>query len=120
MRALLYCRQSDSRGAGAESLSIDSMVTELTRWCEAEGWEIVGVIREPDLKGWQDETKRPGLAEALERARDREYDYLLVFSMDRFARSTRIQEDLLFRLAALGVDVLSKTEPHSNQSPMVR
>lgn len=120
MRALAYIRQSDSSGAGIHSLSIESMETELRRWCEAEGWELVGVVREADVKGWMDETKRPGIAEALDRARDRAYDLLLVWSMDRFARSVRIQEDLIFRLAALGVELRSKTEPNLDHAPMIR
>ena len=78
------------------------MVTELTRWCEAEGWTLTGVIRDADVRGWQDETQRPGLQEALDRARARAYDVLLVWDMSRFARSVRIQEDLIYRLAALG------------------
>lgn len=116
----MYARQSDSKGAGAESLSIESMVTELTRWCEAEGWDIVRVIKEADLRGWMDDTQRPGIAEALDLARDGAYDLLLTWDLSRFARSVRIQEDLIYRLAALGVEVRSKSEPHLNHSPMVR
>ena len=120
MRCVCYCRQSDTGGAGAESLSLASQEAVLRERAQREGWQVVEVVRDADLKGWQDETERPGLARVFALARDREIDVLLVWKLDRLARSVRIQEQIVFSLGLARVDVESHTEPHVRTAPMIR
>lgn len=112
-RVLLYIRQSDSHGAGRDSLSLDSQERELRARAAAEGWAVVGVEADADLRGWQDETERPGLARAVARAEAGEFDTLLVWDLSRFARDVRIQETIVWRLARVRVGIVSHTEPHA-------
>lgn len=105
--ALLYCRQSVSDSE--DTLSLDSQAATLRRWADEQGWRVVGEIRDADQRGWKDD--RPGLLSALQRAAAREYDLLLVWSLDRLARSVRIQENTLHELSRHGVAVRSHTEP---------
>lgn len=107
MRAILYTRQSITDEG--ETLSLDSQAAALRRWADEQGWAVVGEVRDADAKGY-DET-RPGLAELLRRSEAREIDLVLVWSIDRLARSVRIQENVLHELNRRGVEVRSLKEP---------
>ncbi len=118
-RALLLCRQSDTNEAGRDSLSLESQERALRDRAASEGWAVVGVIREADIKGWYDEADRPALIEAYRLAEQGGVDVLLFWSLDRFARSVRVQETAIHRLAKAGVDVVSVKESWVSQ-PLFR
>src|SRR5829696_150814 len=109
-RAVLYCRQSDSGGDGVDSLSIESQEIQLRQYAESHGWSVLAVERDADLRGWQDEDERPGLATALRRAEE-DGDVLLVWDLSRLARKLRIQENIVARLDDAGVEIASLNEP---------
>ena len=115
---MLYCRQSDSGGDGVESLSIESQELRLRQYAESHGWSVLAVERDADLRGWQDEDERPGLAAALRRAEE-DGDVLLVWDLSRLARKLRIQENIVARLADAGVEIASLNEPWAS-APMFR
>jgi site-specific DNA recombinase len=117
-RAVLYCRQSDSGGDGVESLSIESQELRLQQYAKSRGWSVIAVERDADLRGWQDEDERPGLAAALRRAEE-DGDVLLVWDLSRLARKLRIQENIVARLADAGVEIASLNEPWAS-APMFR
>src|SRR5215213_2511645 len=117
-RAVLYCRQSDSGGDGVDSLSIESQEIRLRQHAESQGWSVLAVERDADLRGWQDEDERPGLAAALRRAEE-DGDVLLVWDLSRLARKLRIQENIVARLADSGVELASLNEPWAS-APMFR
>jgi site-specific DNA recombinase len=117
-RAVLYCRQSDSGGDGAESLSIESQEIRLRQYAESQGWSVLAVERDADLRGWQDEDERPGLAAALRHAEE-DGDVLLVWDLSRLARKLRIQENIVARLADAGGEIASLNEPWAS-APMFR
>src|SRR5215212_631070 len=117
-RAVLYCRQSDSGGDGVESLSIESQEHRLRQYAESQGWTVVAVERDADLRGWQDEDARPGLAAAL-RLAEEDADVLLVWDLSRLARKLRIQETIIDRLADAGVEIASVNEPYAG-TPLFR
>src|SRR5919107_1086 len=102
-RAVLYCRQSDSGGDGVDSLSIESQELRLRQYAESQGWSVLTVERDADLRGWQDEDERPGLAAALRHAEE-DGDVLLVWDLSRLARKLRIQENIVARLDDAGVE----------------
>src|SRR5919107_1527275 len=116
--AVLYCRQSDSGGDGVESLSIESQEIRLRQDAESQGWAVIAVERDADLRGWQDEDERPGLAAALRRAEE-DGDVLLVWDLSRLARKLRIQENIVARLDDAGVEISSLNEPWAS-APMFR
>jgi DNA invertase Pin-like site-specific DNA recombinase len=117
-RAVLYCRQSDSGGDGVESLSIESQELRLRQYAESQGWSVLAVERDADLRGWQDEDERPGLAAALRRAEE-DGDVLLVWDLSRLARKLRLQENIVARLDDAGVEIASLNEPWAS-APMFR
>jgi DNA invertase Pin-like site-specific DNA recombinase len=78
----------------------------------------MAVERDADLRGWQDEDERPGLAAALHRAEE-DADVLLVWDLSRLARKLRIRENIVARLADSGVELASLNEPWAS-APMFR
>lgn len=118
-RWLILCRQSDTDDAGERSLSLDSQERALRDAAERHGAIVVAALRDADLKGYQDETQRPALAEALRRADASEYDVLAVWELSRLARKLSLQERVLDRLAAAGVRLHSHREPWASAT-MVR
>jgi DNA invertase Pin-like site-specific DNA recombinase len=120
VRVLIYIRQSDTDGSGRHSLSLDSMESELRLRCSREGWSVVGLVADPDLRGWQDERARPGLSEALARAARGGYDILLLWDLSRLARKVEYQERWIRILAIDGVEVESHTEPEARRTPLIR
>lgn len=120
MRVAIYCRQSDSSGAGLVSLSLESQEAELRARAEREGWHVVTVEREADLKGYQDETERPAFNRLLDAAGRGELDILLVWDVSRLARLLEYQERWIRILSRMGVEVESHTEPEVRQSTLIR
>lgn len=110
-RVMCYLRQSDTGGAGEASLSLDSQEQSLREYAAERGWEIAGVEREADIKGWMPVESRPGLRRVLEAGKARRYDILLVWSGSRFARDLMRQEHWIADLESVGVRVVSRTEP---------
>lgn len=108
-RALLYLRQSDSEGEGEHSLSLDSQNTVLRADAAKLGWTIVAEVRDPDLKGYDE--NRPGLLELYDRCRDGSVDLVAFWRLDRFARKLRLQENVVHELSQLGVGLYSNQEP---------
>lgn len=118
-RWLILCRQSDTDDAGERSLSLDSQERVLRDAAEQQGSVVVAALRDADLKGYQDESARPALAEALTRASAGEYDVLAVWELSRLARKLSLQERVLDRLDAAGVRLYSHREPWASAT-MVR
>lgn len=110
-RALLYVRQSDSAGAGTDSLSLESQSSVLRADAERFGWHIVGELRDADLKGHDD--SRPGLLELYRRCEAGDVDVVAFWSLSRLARSVRLTENIVHELDRLGVEL------HSNQESWV-
>lgn len=118
-RWLILCRQSDTDDAGERSLSLDSQERVLRDAAAEHGAIVVAALRDADLKGYQDETQRPALAEALRRADAGEVDVLAVWELSRLARKLSLQERVLDRLDAAGVRLHSHREPWASAT-MVR
>lgn len=86
MRVAIYCRVSTS------DQSCELQRSDLLSFAKARGWEVVQVFEEK-ISGTH--TKRPMLKTMLVAASQRKFDAVLVWKLDRFARSLR---DLLLML----------------------
>ena len=77
-RAVIYARCSTDENRQ----DTENQLRELRRFCEAFGWQFEEVSEyDSGFKGTQ-----PKLQEILEQIRRKEYDVLLVYSLDRFSR----------------------------------
>ncbi len=106
-RVALYLRISTDEEH--QPFSLEAQEHRLTAFVPTQpGWEQV--------KTYVDQTsgayaERPGLSEALRDARLGLYDVLLVYRVDRFARSLKVLVHLLEELDSAGVAFRSATEP---------
>lgn len=103
-RAVIYLRVSTT------DQSIENQLPELKQVCEEREWEIVEVLTE-ESSAYQG--KRESFQQLFEMAHRREYDVLVVWSLDRLDRRG-IQETLqsIQRLDACGVRLYSYQEPY--------
>jgi site-specific DNA recombinase len=96
---------------GAQSERLASYVAS------QEDWELVGTFTD-QMSGAK--LERPGLQGALRAARAGRFDLLLVYRVDRLARSVRGLAEVLETLDAAGVGFRSATEPFDTTSPAGR
>lgn len=98
MKVAIYLRVS------TQDQSLDLQRTELTRFAKARGWRIHRVYEE---KATGTNEKRPQLQALMRAAQAREVDIVLVWKLDRFARSLKNLLTALQEFEALGVTFVS-------------
>jgi site-specific DNA recombinase len=109
-RVALYLRVSTGRQA-ENDVSLPSQRDMTTRYCKAQGWEIVTEFVEPGASATDD--KRPVFQKVLEQAAspERTFDVICVHSFSRFYRNGAEMELTIRKLRKHGVDVVSMTQP---------
>ena len=109
-RVALYLRVSTGRQA-ENDVSLPSQRDMTTRYCKAQGWEIVTEFVEPGASATDD--KRPVFQKMLEQAAspERTFDVICVHSFSRFYRNGAEMELTIRKLRKHGVDVVSMTQP---------
>jgi site-specific DNA recombinase len=116
MRVCLYQRISTDEDH--QPTSLKTQRERLERYCEAmEDWRIVAAY---DDQASGTTLDRPGLQQALELARERRIDLLLVYRVDRLSRKVRQLAGLCEELDQLDVVLKSATEPFDTGSPAGR
>jgi DNA invertase Pin-like site-specific DNA recombinase len=101
MRVAIYARVSTT-GNGQ---SPEMQVRELREYCERRGWQFAGEYVDVGVSGSKE--SRPALNELLDAVRQRKCDVVLVWKLDRWARSLRSLVNSLADLEARGVAFVS-------------
>jgi site-specific DNA recombinase len=92
-----------------QPFSLGAQETRLAAFVASQpGWEQVKTYTDQFSGAY---AQRPALTDALRDARLGRYDILLVYRVDRFARSLKVLVGLLEELEAVGVAFRSATEP---------
>ena len=116
MRVCLYQRISTDEDH--QPTSLKTQRERLERYCEAmEDWRIVAAHEDQTSSTSLD---RPGLQQALDLAREKRIDLLLVYRVDRLSRNVRQLAALCEELDQLDVVLKSATEPFDTGSPAGR
>jgi site-specific DNA recombinase len=111
-RVCLYLRISTDEDH--QPTSLRTQRERLERYCEAmEDWRIVAA-HEDQASGTS--LDRPGLQQALDLAREKRVDLLLVYRVDRLSRKVRQLASLCEELDQLDVILKSATEPFDTGS----
>jgi DNA invertase Pin-like site-specific DNA recombinase len=105
LRVVLYAHVNGRNPEGLRSLAIQ--LETLQRHARRERWTIVGEFADAEAGGPAD---RPGLSRALIDAADGQYDVLLVYALDRIARSVRDAAYVFDELDRAGILVQSVTD----------
>ncbi|MCH8206938.1 MAG: recombinase family protein, partial [Chloroflexi bacterium] len=101
-----------------EGHSLDAQERLFLELCKNRGWEPVGVYREEGRSAHVDSiSKRPAFRQLLEDARKNEFDVVVVHTLDRWARNTRIALESLGNLAKNNVSLVSITENIDYSTP---
>ena len=100
-RVCLYARVSTSNGHQDPELQL----RELRAFAAARGWTLAGEYVDRGVSGSKD--RRPELDLLMTGARSRTFDILLVWKLDRFARSLKHLVTALAEFDALGVQFVS-------------
>ena len=104
-RAVIYPRYS----SGAQKdVSIDQQVRAAREFADRQGLEIVGIYEDRALTGTND--KRPGFQRMIADSAKGEWEYVIVYTLDRFARDRYDSAVYKRKLKENGVRVLSVME----------
>ncbi|MDR1093104.1 MAG: recombinase family protein [Clostridiales bacterium] len=107
--AVIYPRFSST---GQNEMTIEGQIRVCTKFAESRGLTVIGLYDKDKAKSASKETeKRKDLHRMFTDAETGAFQYIIVYTMDRFARNRN--ESVLFKsqLAKFGVKVLSATEP---------
>jgi site-specific DNA recombinase len=112
MRVCLYTRISTDEDHQPTSLTTQR--ERLERYCQAmEDWHVTAAFEDQASGVTLD---RPGLQQALELARERRFDLLLVYRVDRLSRKVQQLAALAEELDSLEIVLKSATEPFDTGS----
>lgn len=106
LNAVIYIRVSTTKQE-AEGVSLDAQVAKAEAWALANDYEVVGVHK--DAISGKRSDNRPGFLAAMEQA-CAVHGALVVYSLSRFARSTKETIELSEELERNGADLVSLSE----------
>jgi DNA invertase Pin-like site-specific DNA recombinase len=110
MRVVIYARVS------TKDQSCDLQLRDLRAYCAARGFS--GLCEYVDVGESGAKDSRPQLNELMAAARKRQFDAVLVWRFDRFARSTKHLLLALEEFRSLGVQFFSYQENIDTSSPL--
>lgn len=96
--------------------SVEMQLRDLRRYADQRGMVIVKEYLDEGHSGTKE--RRPALDALMGEARKRQFDAVLVWRFDRWARSTRHLIDTLLEFRNLGIEFLSYQENLDTGSPM--
>lgn len=116
LTAAIYVRLSQDRDGETSTARQEA---DCRRLIEAKGWQVGEVYRDVDLSAWSG-VERPAYERALADAGDGRFDVLMVWKIDRLARSLREFMRAVDTLDAAKVVLTSYSDPVDTSSPMGR
>ena len=111
IRVALYARVSTTN----HGQDVTAQTRELKEFVECRGWQLAGEYVDLGISGSKD--RRPELDRLMAGARRREFDAVLVWKFDRFARSVSHLLRALETFQALGIDFVSLSESLDTSTP---
>ena len=110
MRIGIYARVS------TKDQSCELQVRDLRSFCTARGFDLVGEYVDVGQSGAKD--SRPELNKLMDDARKRQFDAIVVWRFDRFARSTKHLLSALEEFRSLGIQFISYQENVDTSTPL--
>ena len=107
IRVATYARVSSQEQA-MEGTSMEFQGSQLTAYCELQGWIIINSYTDPGYSG--KDGSRPGLERMLSDAKIGLFDKVVVYKLDRLARNLRLLLEIEQRLKAYGASMTSVKE----------
>ncbi len=115
-RVAAYLRVSTEDQAHS-GLGLASQRTKCYAMSEVKGWPKPVVYSDEGISGTKDVSKRPALRQLLEEARAGNIDAVIILSLDRLGRKTRLVLNLVEEFTACGVNLISCKESLDTGTP---
>ena len=94
-----------------QGYSLDAQRTEIARYCERKGYELIRIYADEGVSARTDKiSKRRQLSLLLDHADQGQFDIVVVHTIDRWARNMRVQTEALEILGRAKVGFASVTE----------
>ena len=110
MRIAIYARVS------TKDQSCELQVRDLRAYCAARGFDLIREYIDVGQSGAKD--SRPELNKLMDDARKRQFDAIVVWRFDRFARSTKHLLTALEEFRSLGIQFISYQENVDTSTPL--
>jgi len=117
MRAVGYVRVSTENQNGCDSFGLETQRDAITKYCTANGLELVQIFEDPALSGSLPPLERPGLHALLEALKVGDIKQVIVTRLDRLARDTMLSLWLMKEIKKLGAELVSIAEPGRWEDP---
>jgi DNA invertase Pin-like site-specific DNA recombinase len=111
MRVALYARVSTNN----HGQDVTVQTRELKEFVERRGWQLMGEYVDQGISGAKD--RRPDLDKLMADARRHQFDAVLVWKFDRFARSVSHLLRALETFQSLGIHFVSLSESLDTSTP---
>jgi DNA invertase Pin-like site-specific DNA recombinase len=111
VRAAIYARVSTLNGHQDPSMQ----TRELEEYCQRRGWLIHDIYVDNGVSGKKD--SRPQLNRMMQSAHERQFEVVVVWRFDRFARSVSHLLRALETFGALGIQFVSLSEQVDTSTP---
>ncbi|MEG6615341.1 recombinase family protein [Peptococcaceae bacterium 1198_IL3148] len=115
MRVAIYCRVSseDQQERG----TIENQIEFAKKYCDLHQLDIVEWFKDDGITGTLPLEMRPEGKRALEDAKAKKFDLLLIYKIDRLGRSARVILNAVYDLEQHGIKIRSMTEPFDTGDP---
>jgi site-specific DNA recombinase len=107
MKVAVYTRVSTEDQA-REGTSLEVQREFLESYARRESWAVFRVYEDDGYSGYS--LERPALARLLRDAKQKKFEVVLVYKIDRFARNNRLLLNLVEELSSMGIGFKSATE----------
>lgn len=118
MKIAVYTRVSTEDQVSRDT--IESQVTFAEKYCDLHELEIFKIYKEEGISGTIPLNERQQGKQLIEDAKNKEFDTLLVYKLDRLGRSARITLNSIYELEGYGLKIKSMTEPFDTANPSGR
>ncbi len=121
-RVAIYLRVSTDEQAKGDHYGLKVQEDRLRQFCASQGYSLSEehVYRDEGFSGSLEEKDRPALHSAFEAAKEKEFELLIVYRLDRLFRNQRKLLNALQRLMDYGVGFQSSTEAFDTETPSGR
>ena len=106
-KAAIYTRVSSDEQI--KGFSLENQFESCKKFIELKGWEFYKLFREEGESGYV--LKRTQLTQLIKEAREKKFDALVFYRIDRLARNQIMFLNLIAELNNLGIEVRSVSEP---------
>lgn len=114
-RNVVYGRTSTDDQA--EKGTIEAQLIFAEKYCDLHEIELLEIYKDDGVTGTLPLQERPDGFRLLQDAKDKKFDTVLIYKLDRLGRTARVILNAIYELEQYGVKVKSMTEPFDTTTP---